>query len=358
MATLSAIRNSCLKKFKAAKFVMKKFSVLLDLAALAGSTSGVKYLFVIPLLLSGCVSLNTSLPNIDSVALQKEQASQEKAAFDEIERLRSRLDKVAHKVLSANADLCEKTAPDHGLRSQTIKSFPKELRDGARRELGLGDEPVIVFVRPGSAAQSAGLRKGDQLFGENNEPLSAPSKALNRHITEGMEMVRMRQSNREPVILDGGESCYYPAVLRMSPSINAFANGRTIVVTAGMMNFVESDDELAYIIGHELAHNTQSHIRKSITNYVLSLGGTRYTRIFEQEADYVGLYYMVRAGYDPSKVEDLWRRLALQSLRPIGRAKTHPAYPSRSVQIEATRAEIEAKRAAGDVLIPEPKTDD
>ncbi len=313
-----------------------------------------RWLAIFPLILLGCTSLNTRLPETNDLAVQKEKISQEVAAFQEIDRLRARLDKVAHRVLSANADLCEKTAPDPGLRTQSLKSYPKELREGARRELGLGSEPLVVYVRPGSPAEKAGLQKGDQIFGKNGV-MSAPGKTLHWHLKEDVQIQKSRLGVKKNISLEAEDACFYPAMLRMSSAINAYANGKTIVVTAGMMNFVKSDDELAYIIGHELAHNTQSHIRKSITNYVLSLGGTRYTRIFESEADYVGLYYMVRAGYDPKNVEDLWRRLALQSLRGIGRAKTHPAYPNRSVQIEATRDEIAAKQAAGAPLIPEAK---
>jgi len=314
-----------------------------------------RYLCAIPLLWMGCTSLSTRLPETDSAALQNEQSAQEKAVFEEVDRLRPRLDAVAHRVLKANADICEKTAPDPGFQTQNIESFPKELRAGAKRELGLDDEPEIVFIRPRSAAAKSGLKIGDKLFGEKNRPLVSPSRLLNKHMAGDLKIERERNKDREEVSISGEKACYYPVFLRMSSAINAYANGRSIVVTAGMMNFVESDDELAYIIGHELAHNTHSHIRKSITNYTLSLGGTRYTRIFEAEADYVGLYYMVRAGYDPSGVEDFWRRLALQSMRPIGRAKTHPAYPTRSVQIKATRAEIEAKQAAGEPLVPEAK---
>ena len=332
---------------------------LLDLPWQAGSITAVrKTVLILPALwLAACTSLNTTLPTTDNLALQKEKAAQEKAAFEEVDRLRARLDRVVHTVLSANAELCEKTAPDLGLRTQSLRSFPKELREGARRELGLGDEPVVIFVRPDSPASKAGFETGDQIYGEGKTALAAPSKALTQRIKEGAEIMRSRLGQKEIVTISAEESCNYPALLRMSPAINAYANGRSIVVTAGMMNFVKSDDELAYIIGHELAHNTQSHIRKAITNYLLSFGGTRYTRIFEAEADYVGLYYMVRAGYDPSDVEDLWRRLALQSLRPIGRAKTHPAYPSRAVQIEATQDEIAQKQASGAPLMPEPRSD-
>ena len=123
-------------------------------------------------------------------------------------------------------------------------------------------------------------------------------------------------------------------------------------MTAGMMNFVKDDNELASIIGHELAHNTMGHIRKIVTNLIISLGGTRYTRLFESEADYVGIYYMTRAGYDPQGVEDLWRRLALTNPKSVVRAKTHPVYPDRYLRIAATRDEINTKKSSGLTLLP------
>ena len=57
--------------------------------------------------------------------------------------------------------------------------------------------------------------------------------------------------------------CSYPVRLVNDQIINAFADGKNIIVTAGLMRFVESDDELALIVGHELAHNTMEHIQKN-----------------------------------------------------------------------------------------------
>ncbi|NNE58229.1 MAG: M48 family metalloprotease [Hellea sp.] len=307
------------------------------------------------LIFAGCAGLNTSLPDVTDAERQAEQIKFEAAAFEEMSRLRARLEPVAHNVLAANRALCEKTHKDIGAVTQTIKSYPKNLRDGARRELSLSDEPALIYVRPDSAAANAGLKPGDRLISDAGEAMASPGRELSKHLETGAKIQRARLDVREPVTLSGTERCDYNIKLKMSSAINAYANGKSIVVTAGMMDFVESDDELAYIIGHELAHNTQSHIRKSITNYVLSLGGTRYTRGFESEADYVGLYFMVRAGYNPERVDDLWRRLARLSMRPIARAKTHPTYPGRALLIEKTRAEIEQKQQSGDILIPEPK---
>lgn len=304
---------------------------------------------------SACTSLNTQLPEIAPSALAAEQAAQEKSAFGEMGALRGRLNEVAHKVLLANQDMCQKTSLDIGVKTQTLKGYPKNLRAGAKRELGLGDKPMITYVRSGSPGAQAGLKIGDILLGEDGGIIGAPSKALRHHLQNNLQLQKSRQKIQSAIDLVPETVCDYRVYLKMSPSINAFATGKSIIVTAGMMNFVTSDDELAYIIGHELAHNTQSHIRKSITNYVLSLGGTRYTRPFEAEADYVGLYYMTRAGFDSSGVEDIWRRLSQQSLRPIARAKTHPAYPSRTLQIAAARDEISRKRSTGEALLPEPR---
>ena len=122
------------------------------------------------------------------------------------------------------------------------------------------------------------------------------------------------------------------------------------------MKFAQSDDELAMIVGHELAHNSMGHIRKIVTNRILSGNATRYTRPFESEADYVGLYYQVRAGYSPDNVEDFWRRLSAVNPRNVTRAKSHPAFPDRFLRLAATREEIEAKQDAKVLLLPNFRT--
>ncbi|MEM9600514.1 MAG: M48 family metalloprotease, partial [Pseudomonadota bacterium] len=105
------------------------------------------------------------------------------------------------------------------------------------------------------------------------------------------------------------------------------------------------------------AHNTMGHIRKVISNLILSGFATRYTRPFESEADYVGLYYMVRAGFEPDGVEEFWRRLADVDPRSVNRAKTHPTFPDRYLRIAAARKEIRDKQAAGEPLMPNFKSD-
>ena len=50
--------------------------------------------------------------------------------------------------------------------------------------------------------------------------------------------------------------CDYPVLLGDDDALNAYADGNNIIITRGMMRFLESDRELALVIGHELAHNS------------------------------------------------------------------------------------------------------
>lgn len=307
---------------------------------------------------SGCASVSTQLPIITSPQLSAEQSHQEVMAFDEMTRLQQRLMRVALPVLKANTELCPKTREDIGVVMHSLKSYPKDLRPAARRELGAGGDPSVRLVVKGSAAEAAGVKVGDQFLSAEGKLVTPQSKALQTQLTQGGN-IRVRRGDEDiPLTVKSETTCGYTVRLSQTSTINAYANGKNITMTSGMMNFVKNDDELALIIGHELGHNTMGHIRKIVSNIILSVGGTRYTRPFESEADYVGLYYMVRAGYSPNNVEEFWRRLAVSNPKYVARDKTHPRYPNRYLSIAATRKEIKAKQAAGQPLIPNFKMDD
>ena len=320
---------------------------------LVGSLSG-----VLGTSLGGCASVSTQLPDITLPQLSAEQSRQELMAFEDMDRLQQRLMQVALPVLKANTELCPKTREDIGVVMHSLKSYPKALRPAAKRELGAGDEPSVRLVVSGSAADAAGIKIGDQFLSAKGKIVTPQDKALQIQLRQGGNL-RVKRGDEEVALRVKPETiCGYTVRLSQTSTINAYANGRDITMTSGMMNFVTNDDELALIIGHELAHNTMGHIRKVISNIIFSLGGTRYTRPFESESDYVGMYYMVRAGYSPEGVEDFWRRLAVTNPKYVARAKTHPTYPNRYLSIAATREEIKTKQAAGEPLIPNFKTGD
>lgn len=303
------------------------------------------------LALSACVGLDTRLPEIAAPDLAAETQYQETEAMLKFESDAAALLNAGWPVLTANADLCPKTRASIGVKTHSLKSYPKRLRSAARRVLGADETPRIFHIADGSPAALAGFKRGDIILDDEKTPAKLDTDGWNTLLADNALMVRRGTDdiilNVTPVM-----SCNYNLRLRNSSVINAYADGRNITMTTGMMDFVQSDDELALIIGHELAHNTMGHIRKVLSNYILSFGATRHTRPFESEADYVGLYYLVRAGYSPEGVEYFWQRLSKVSPKGINRAKTHPTFPNRYLRIKATRDEILSKQKAGGPLVP------
>ncbi|MFB9372555.1 M48 family metalloprotease [Algimonas porphyrae] len=307
--------------------------------------------------LAGCASTATRLPEISAPDLLAESLLQESRALEVQSAHRHRLSRIGRRILLANAELCPKTRRDIGVIIHSDDSYAKEMRIAARRELGVLDRPSIFHVIPNSPADIAGLKQGDVIL-IDEKAVDATDKALQDALSSERAALSIdRDGQRRTITVEPQTLCHSRLRLRSSAAINAIADGRHITVTTGMMEFAQSDDELAMVIGHELAHNTMGHIRKVIGNLILSGFATRYTRPFESESDYVGLYYMVRAGFDPDGVETFWRRLADVDPRSVNRAKTHPTFPDRYLRIAAARGEIRAKQAAGEPLVPNFKAD-
>lgn len=79
--------------------------------------------------------------------------------------------------------------------------------------------------------------------------------------------------------------------------INAWMTPTGMNVTTGMLKFLQSKDELAAVMGHEMGHFVLQHFQ---------LDGD--SRLHEANADKFGLFVMMRAGYNPCVIEGLWKR--------------------------------------------------
>jgi hypothetical protein len=312
---------------------------------------GFKFGLVLTVIFGGCAGLDTRLPEISAADLAAETQFQEREALKKIESDVFTLLNVGWPVLAENADLCPEIRPAIGVKTHQLKSYPKRLRSTAKTLFGADETKRIFHIADGSPAALAGFKRGDIILNEEGEPAKLNSESWS-DILADKKVTIQRGQDQIDIEVQPKNVCDYNLRLSGRSVINAYADGRNITFTSAMMDFTESESELALIIGHELAHNTMGHIRKIIGNYIFSLGGTRYTRPFESEADYVGLYYLVRAGYSTEGVEDFWQRLAKVSPKSINRAKTHPTFPDRYLRIKAARKEILAKQDAGVPLYP------
>ena len=159
--------------------------------------------------------------------------------------------------------------------------------------------------------------------------------------------------------------------------INAFCMpGGKIVVYEGLMNVVSSDDELAVVIGHEVAHAVAKHSNERMSQQILANYGARllseslsqksaamqkmaqsvyglgaqygvmlpFSRKHEYEADYMGLIFMRLAGYQPDAAVGFWQKMS--SGATTSRSdflSTHPSDAKRIAEIKRVLPEVKAK---------------
>lgn len=147
-----------------------------------------------------------------------------------------------------------------------------------------------------------------------------------------------------------------------SKDINAFCMpGGKIAFFTGLLNTLQlTDDEVAVVMGHEVAHALREHARERMAKSGLTqigagvlglvIGGGRYSDAFraggnlltlkfsrddESEADVVGLDLAARAGFDPRAGLSLWEKMdAANKRKPPQWLSTHPSGPNRIREIE------------------------
>lgn len=266
-----------------------------------------------------------------------------------------------------------------GFRYATLDQYPADAeRRVYETVLGIRAWPTVLMVISGSAAERAGLMSGDYItsVGGVTVPGGQPGRdtiaAVTRRWPAGSAMsVQVERDGTAVALRYSPETvCDYDVALTEDDEINAWASGDAIHVSQGLMRFRMSDAELQAVLAHEMAHNSEGHLAEITSNLVLTglRGAVRdaaaeaadppsrveFSRTQEHEADYVGMYYLARAGIDTGNVGQVWRRLAAENpddVRDRGQS-THPSLPERFLRLEATHREITLKLEAGLPLLP------
>jgi predicted Zn-dependent protease len=154
-----------------------------------------------------------------------------------------------------------------------------------------------------------------------------------------------------------------------SSQVNAFCMpGGKIAFYSGILQKLKlSDDEVAMVMGHEIAHALREHARErmgknaatgiganllsqvlglgqvgqTVTNYGAQLLTLEFSRSDESEADLVGMELAARAGYNPRAGVTLWQKMgAANGSGPPQWLSTHPSGSSRIAEIEANLPKV------------------
>jgi beta-barrel assembly-enhancing protease len=155
-----------------------------------------------------------------------------------------------------------------------------------------------------------------------------------------------------------------------SEDVNAFAlPGGFFFVNSGLILKADSESELAGVMAHEIAHVAARHGTRQATrgqliniatiplmfmggwtgyairqgaSLAIPMGFLAFTRGMEREADYLGLQYMYKAGYDPTSFVDFFEKIqTMEKRKPGSVAKVFSTHPMTDDRIAASQKEIQ-----------------
>lgn len=371
--------------------------------------------FVVKCCSLGCAGPATYHPTVSFPELQQEITIQARDQYREQTESALRIQRIYDHLLHASLGMCQQLKPQMGFfyADPLRLSVDNPIKQALLLDyMGLEGEtyPIVSYVRPSSPAEKAGLQMKDRIIAVGKQSAQAQYRTytnrnmINNNSTETWhKLVGTLESILAPIPTNHAVSlqvrrstglgdtlftvqihkmpmCDYRVFLMEANQKNAYTDGSNVFVTKGMYAS-SSDEDLALVMAHELAHIFEDHIDKKRQNaFVGSVGGAildglattlgvptygRYTRqaryagaalhsqAFEKESDYIGLYIMARAGYSTANAADFWRKMAEPDPMGANRfAGSHPPTAERYILLHKTHIEIEDKIAQGQPLVP------
>ena len=342
-------------------------------------------------LLSACAS--TPLPpsqrsdgvatSPENIAVAPPRSSADENTLRQLVALQDRLDRVAAPLLVNNTPLCKGNARNLlGFTAKNRYSYSTEFSSAAQKLFNLDERLQVTGVLAGSGAARVGIARGDGLVAVEDKPLPQGENAERQAAAVLAPLVGKRTNVKLTLLRNGANqtldvpltpACAFRVELGNTDAINTYGDGRRVLVTRGMMQFAQSDQELGLVIARELAHDILSHptqrrdsatIGSVIDNLirirpelgmVTGLAGIKpYAQELDAAADFLGVYVAARAGYNTADASTFWRRLAERTPAsvPNGFTALHPATSYRLAAVDRAASAVRTKQASNKPLLP------
>lgn len=241
---------------------------------------------------------------------------------------------IAFRLARSGVARCPASVPLTGIVLQHLTQFELADRPGIVRELSLDRGPVAIVVVPTGPAAQGAMRAGDVLVAINGAPLPPEAGAkmpfsasqaharadlvhdvLERAAARPFTVTVLRDGALRTLHIDAPRGCPSQVFLARSDQRNAYADGRHAFFTTGLLAKLRNDDELAFLMAHEMAHNILGHaaimrsdaVKKGLGRTLGNSG--KVVRATEREADRLGTQLMMDAGFDPLNGIDVLSRL-------------------------------------------------
>ncbi len=247
----------------------------------------------------------------------------------------------------------------------SVPAWAQQQREG----VDVGERSKLAGLVPAEQMESAGAQQYQQMMREAQDQRAlAPA--------DHPQVKRLRAIANRIIPQSYGwnpraRQWKWEVNLIGSSQLNAFCMpGGKIAFYYGILEKLKLDDEeVAFIMGHEVAHALREHARErmakttatrigaNLLSSVLGLGSLgdaalgmgaqlltlKFSREDETEADLVGLELSARSGYRPEAGVSLWQKMAEASKgAPPQWASTHPTGPTRIRDIESNIPKVEA----------------
>lgn len=294
---------------------------------------------------ASCSTHPTTTPDreLSDTALHEEFAE---ASVRLYVRRHARLLAVSYAIRTAGTDLCgDAVGPILGIAAwRSNPLFGRPFFEALERIYGVWAGSIaVVAVQPGSPADRAGIRVGDQILQVAGGAIHSDIDLFDRAAAfedGAIPIALLRDEQEIRVAVEPLLACRPEAFIEIGDlMLTDRARGDHFYVTSGFIRFAKTDDELALVVAHELAHR---------------ISGMRVVPgpQVEVRADRLGLYLAARAGYDISVAPEFWDRVALEQPWSLSddvehygwtRVPPHGYMPSRAAAIRKIVAEIQRK---------------
>ena len=290
---------------------------------------------------SSCSNKKTSYYKVDITNDEIiEMELQKKLLIHEMAISAIKLHKITWPILKKNKYKCIKnTTKSYGILYADANDIPEEDRKIYKnlynknisekyfKNYKVNHFPIILSVAENSPGFFAGLKENDLVLEVNKSNTNNFRKKLaNNMINQAILNIKILRENK--IIekrLNGINICVYNIQPIPSGSPNAFADGNKVFITLAAIKLARTNDELAFLIGHEIAHNIlhyksfNANEAESISiNYLDKPKIREFKNLFvasnenrEIEADIEGIKLAFQAGYSLENVNEYWRRLSI-----------------------------------------------
>jgi hypothetical protein len=268
-----------------------------------------------------------------------------------------RLATISYRLDALNSGACSKPQMLSGLVLHDLTEYPLQVRAAVATAFSMHGGFGVLGIVPDSAASRAGFEVDDEIVALNDRPLEDPqavgasgqsyrrletfSNLFERTLGLGTADLLVRRHGRLlRMTLSAQRGCGGQALLINSSDLNAWSDGSHVFVSSAMLALASSDDELAFVVAHEMAHNILGHSSGGDTHGLLGLFGLGAAKVRREEmtADSFAIPLMNSGGYSPQAATGILERMRRILWWDI--SLDHPTFGARIRTVEAVIAKL------------------